>query len=562
MLEAGRFRLLVGALALWAVLVVARLGQLQLVQHADWRNEAEGQSERIRKITEARGDIRTRDGRLLAGSLASVSICANPSRIPRAQWPRLASELAPLAGLSPAQILQRFHDENGFIVLARGLDPDVANDVARLRQRGVWTERTETRAYPNESLAGPVVGFVDADGVGQAGLERFYDKTLAGVPSEYRLLCDGKTLPTAIDLRLEKAGRPGRSLVLAIDSRVQLVAEEELARMLDEVGGASAAAVVMDPTTGELFAVASAPGYDPAHPGAVPAAMRRNHAVEDAIEPGSVFKPIVVSAGLSSGVLEPSELVDCSGGGVEVAGVFMHDHASYGLLPVTEVIAQSSNAGAIRIAYRISAAPLDAMIRAFGFGDRTGVELPGETRGLYRGPRWWSALSRAGLALGEEITVSTVQVAQAYAAFANGGRLVHPRLVLETLEPDGTTVTPYRPGAGEQVISPTIARQVSAMLEAVVDHGTGGTAAVPGYRVAGKTGTAQKATDGVLRGGHHASWFAGFFPVERPRFVIVVCVDQPRATYWAADVAAPVFGRIAARLVTLYGLAPTVGTSA
>jgi cell division protein FtsI/penicillin-binding protein 2 len=560
-IDPRRFRVLAIALGVWAAMVAARLAQVQLVQHAGWRSEAAEQSERVREVKEARGEIRTRDGRLLAGSLSSVSVCANPSRISRSQWQVIAGRLAPLVGLRPDQVLARFRGEPGYIVLARNLDPEIAPLVARLRQRGLWTERAENRVYPNHGLAGPAVGFVDADDVGQAGLERFYDNTLAGVPSEYRLLCDGKTLPTAIDLRLEKAGRPGRSLLLALDSRVQLVVEQELANVLDRVGGEGAAAVVMDPENGELLAVASLPAYDPGRPGAVPPETRRDRAVEDAIEPGSVFKPIMIAAGIASGAVQPHELVDCSGGGVDVAGVFMHDHASFGLLPVSEVIAKSSNAGAIRLAYRIAPFALDETIRSLGFGERTGVELPAETRGLYRGPRFWSALSRAGLALGEEITVSVVQVAQAYAVFANGGRLVHPRLVLETLEPDGTSVIPYRPAVGTQVLPPTVARQVTAMLEGVVDHGTGTTAAVPGYRVAGKTGTAQKTTNGKLRGGHHASWFAGFLPVDHPRFVIVVCVDQPRATYWATDVAAPAFGRIAARLVDLFGLPPSLGVS-
>jgi len=562
MLPRARLRLVCAALGVWAAVVVVRLGQLQLLEHRSWRREAEGQSERIQRQREARGEIVTRDGRVLAGSSASVSVCCNPTRIPGAQRERVAAGLASLVGIPATEILRRFSSEEGFFYLAKDLDPAVAPAVRRLRQRGVWTESVENRIYPHATLAGPVIGFVDAEGVGQAGLERFYEKTLAGVPSEYRLLCDGKTLPTAIDLRLEKLGRPGRSLILAIDSRIQLVVEQELVRTLEEVGGSGAAAVVMHPATGELLAVASVPGYDPGRPGAVEAATRRNRAVEDAIEPGSTFKPIIVAAALGSGVVAPWELVDCSGGGVEVAGVFIRDHHDYGILPVTEVIARSSNAGAIRIAHRLAPAQLDELVRGLGFGATTGVELPAETSGLYRGPERWSALSRAGLALGQEITASPLQLARAYAAIANRGVLPRPLLVLETRDSDGRTVAPHRPVAGQRVLPERIADQVRDMLVATVEHGTGVPAGVLGYRVAGKTGTAQKAGEGGLRSGRHAAWFAGFFPAERPVAVLVVLVDEPRATYWANDVAAPAFGRIASRLATLLGIAPTAPEAA
>ncbi len=248
---------------------------------------------------------------------------------------------------------------------------------------------------------------------------------------------------------------------------------------------------------------------------------------------------------------------------MQIGRVFIPDHARFGLLPVREVIAQSSNAGAIRIAYRIAPDRLDAMIRAFGFGAPTGVELPSEARGLYHPPDHWSALSRAGLALGQEISVSAVQLAQGYAAIANGGVLVRPRLVMETVdERTGQVVTPYRTEPGRRVIAPEIAADVADMLQAVVDEGTGKTAAVAGYDVVGKTGTAQRAYEGNYHAGHHAAWFAGFFPRERPRVVIVVCVNQPEKTYWAAEVAAPTFGRIAARLATLLGLVPSAGSRA
>ncbi len=558
MIAVGRLRLLAVLLGLWAVVVWGRLAQLQLAEHGAWERQAMDQRERVREVKEARGEILTRDGRLLAGSLSSLAVCANATRLPRKSWPELAASLSPLLGVPAAEIRSRFASEKGFFYLAKDLPAEVGSSIEPLSQRGLWTERSERRIYPLGPLAGTVVGFVDAEGLGQAGLERSYESTLAGIPSIYRELCDGKILSTPIDLRLEKAGRPGQSLVLSLDSRVELVVEQELERTLDTIGARGAAAVVMDPRTGEVLALGSLPGYDPARAGQSRPEWRRNRAVEYAIEPGSVFKPIIVAAALSSGAVSPGELVDCSGGGIQVANVFMRDHGHFGLLSVRDVIAQSSNTGAIRIAHRLGAEQLDGMIRALGFGRRTGIELPAETSGLYRGPQSWSALSRAGLALGEEIAVSPLQVAQAYAAIANGGILVRPVLVRETLDPEGRPVTPSRRQDGVRVMPAVVARQVASMLEAVVDEGTGKAAQVPGYRVGGKTGTAQKGADGGgLRSGSHAAWFAGFLPVQDPSLVIVVCVDEPRRTYWASDVAAPVFGRIAARLMALLGIPPS-----
>jgi cell division protein FtsI (penicillin-binding protein 3) len=556
MLNTSRLRWLQGTLAAWALVVVGRLVQVQAVEHRVWEAESARQREHTLEVEEPRGDIRSRDGRLLAGSVERVAVWANPRKIPRENWEAAAAGLAPLTGRSRQDILASLREHNGFFYLAKDLDPQVTEVVGKLHLRGVGTLRTERRVYPHGSLAGPTVGFVNADGNGQAGLEAFYDRTLRGVPSLYRELRDGKIYPTKLDLRLESAGRPGQSLVLALDCRVQQVVEEELGRSIAEIGAKGASAVVMNPSNGELLAIASLPSYDPGNLGQVQAEQRRNRAVEDALEPGSTFKPIVVAAAMTAGVLDPWEMVDCSGGGVQVANVFIHDHARYGLLPVRELLAKSSNAGAIRIAHRLSAAQLDTMIRELGFGQATRVELPGETRGIYRSPQRWSALSRASLALGQEISTTPLQLAQAYAAIANGGLLVHPTLVVETCDRSGRVLTPYRPQPGTRVLPASVASSLATLLEAVVEDGTGKAADVPGYRVAGKTGTAQRASGGSYAAGRHVAWFVGFLPMPDPSLVIVVCVDEPSSNYWASEVAAPVFGRIAARIVTLLGLPP------
>jgi cell division protein FtsI/penicillin-binding protein 2 len=562
MVNTMRLRWIAWALSAWVAVVVLRLLQIQVLDHKTWESGSARQREHPLEVEEPRGDIVSRDGRLLAGSLERVAVYANPRKIPREVWGSVASGLAPLVGQPASAVLAQLRDHDGFFYLAKDLDPQITDAVGKLRQRSVGTIRTERRVYPHGPLAGPVVGYINAEGDGQAGLEAFYDRTLRGVPSVYRVLRDGKTSPTFLDLRLEKRGRPGQSLAISIDCRIQLVVEQELARTIAETGAKGASVVVIDPRDGELLAMASLPSYDPGHLGQSPSEGRRNRAVEDALEPGSTFKPFIVAAAMTAGVLDPSELVDCSGGGVEIANVFIHDHARYGLLPVQQVLAKSSNAGAIRIAYRVGTNQLDETIRRMGFGQPTRVELPAETRGIYRGPQSWSALSRAGLALGQEISATTIQLAQAYAAIANGGFLVHPRLVFETRDRSGRPITPYQPQPRVRVLPADVAVRLASMLEAVVEEGTGKAADVPGYRVAGKTGTAQRASSGSYSAGRHVAWFAGFLPMPDPSLVIVVCVDEPVSNYWAADVAAPAFGRIATRTVLLLGLEPTDGSRA
>jgi len=562
MLPRERFLIVVVALAAWAALVCGRLVQVQVLQHERWLAEATRQQEKTIEIEEPRGEIVSRDGRVLASSVERVAVYANPRQVPAAQWSTVAQRLQPIVGLSAEAILARFREREGFFYLAKDLDPEVAGAVAQLRQRGVGTLRIERRVYPHGELAGPVIGFVDAEGTGQAGLEASYDRTLRGSPSVFRLLRDGKSLPTPLDLRLEKPGRAGISLYLTIDTRVQSAVEQELESVVAAFEAKRASAVVLDPASGELLAVASVPSYSPARPGEVAAERRRNYAVEMALEPGSTFKPFIVAAALENGVLAAHDVVDCSGGGVQVAGYFIRDHATYGMLSVRDLLTHSSNAGAIRIAHRLAPNALDGFVSRCGFGRPCGVELPAESAGVYRGPKSWSALSRAGLAIGQEITVSPLQLAQGYAIFANGGMLVQPTIVRETRDAAGKPVTPYRQRSATRVLPAPVARAMSELLSGVVEEGTGVAAQVDGFRIAGKTGTAQKPIDGSYSAGAHAPWFAGYFPLSAPRLVIVVCVDEPRTRFWASDVAAPTFGRIAARLATLLGIEPSPGVSA
>lgn len=558
-LNPRRFRLLVGSLVVATAVVVARLAQVQLVQHRFWLAEAERQQETLVPVDSPRGTITTRDGLILAGSVEKVAVYVNPKRLGRERWSWAAQQLAPLVGKSAADILNELQRRSGFFYLARGLDPKVREQVARLHLKGCGTLPSEQRVYPMGTFAAAVVGFVNGEGKGQAGVEASCQNLLAGEPRLVRLSRDGKRVPTQLEEQTEREGRPGYHVQLTLDARVQWVLEEELARTLDRVGGKGGAAVAMDPSTGQILGLASLPSFDPENLARYPKEAWHNRAVETVLEPGSTFKPFVVAAALQAGVVRPDSSVDCSGGGVQVAGVFIRDHARYGVLPLAQVLSFSSNAGAIRLALRTPAETLDQVIRTFGFGTPTGVELPAESPGLYRplASRQWSALTPAGLALGQEISVTALQLARAYAVFANGGLLLQPTLIHQVRDSTGATVAAHRPQPPRRVLPPEVAATVAGMLEQVVREGTGRAAQVAGFRVAGKTGTAQKAVGGSYKSGRHAAWFAGFFPMPHPQLVLVVCVDEPEATYWAAEVAAPAFGRMAARLLQLFGHTPT-----
>ena len=558
-LSPSRFRLVVVALVAWTLIAWLRLAQVQVLQHERWHREATRQQERSVPVNQPRGDIRTRDGRLLAGSVQRVSVYAIPGQIPAARVQAVAESLSPLVGLSAEETRNRLAGRNAFFYLGRDFDPEIARAVIGLHVRGVGIHSNERRVYPHGPLAGPVVGWVNADGEGQAGIERAYQNTLAGSPAVYREFRDGRRMPTALELRQEKAGRQGMSLVLTLDSRIQQLVEEELLRTTVAVGAAGAAGVVMDPYTGEVLALVSLPAYDPGALGLVPPEWRRNRAVEDAVEPGSSFKPFILAAALSEGVLSPAELIDCTGGGIQVGNTFFRDNGRYGALPLHEMLAKSSNVGAIRIAHRLNPDVMEAALRRFGFGSRTGIEMPAEASGILRSQRHWSQLSRAGIALGQEVSTSALQMARAYAAIANGGRLITPTLVRETRSRSGEVAVPFRPQKGEQVLPPDAAALLRELLEFAVTKGTGKGAHLAGYRVAGKTGTAQRAMAGGYAGGHHAAWFAGFLPAHRPQVVLVLYIDQPSTAYWASEVAAPTAGRIAAGLLPMLGLLPIEG---
>ena len=334
---------------------------------------------------------------------------------------------------------------------------------------------------------------------------------------------------------------------LTIDEVLQYIAERELARAVERSGAKSGSVVVLDPATGEILALANQPTFDPNNYKKASSAARRNRAATDYFEPGSIFKVILAAGALEEGVIRPTDQFYGENGAIEVGGVTIRDHEKYGWLSVREILAHSSNVGAIKIGQKLGKSLYYHYISGFGFGSLTGVDLPGETPGLIRRPKGWSALSLSVLSIGQEVSVTPVQFATAFAAVANGGTLMRPHVVRGLRTQDGTLVRPVEPVVVRRVISEATARTLMEMLTSVVDDGTGKEAAVPGYTVAGKTGTAQKVDPATGRYSHRkiVASFVGAIPAESPRLVILVTIDEPETLRWGAAIAAPTFRAIA-----------------
>ena len=477
-------RLVFGVLlaAAFAALVIARLVQVQVLEFVPLRKVAAVQQERRLVLPAARGAVTDRHGK-------------------------------PLAMTLPAD-----------------------------RRR---THQSE-RLYPRGALAAQLVGYVSKDGHGQEGVELAHDRFLQGADG-FRVVGANargrlRTIPTS---RVE-APRDGSNVVLTIDATAQSVLERELARTVDDTEARGATGVLLDPSTGDILAIASYPSFDPQHPGDSPAAYRKIRALTDMHEPGSTFKAMTVAACLEEGLVTPSTLVESSKRMELAGGHSLHDKQDYGWVTVEETLIHSVNTATAQLGRKLGAEKLYEYSRAFGFGCVTGVDLPGEVSGILRRPSDWSGRSLETVAIGQELAVTPLQLACAYAAIANRGILMKPRIVREVREAGGGDSRDFRARRVRRVVSSETARTLSAMLALVVEQGTGETARIPGVEVAGKTGTAQwfDPKSGRYDPSSHVSSFAGFVPVDDPRLVGVVMVERPAGVGWGREVAAPCFRRI------------------
>lgn len=557
-LHTRRLLQLFAFLAAWALVVICRLVQVQIVRHDHYVSKAQRQQERTLALNPVRGAILDVKKRVLAESVSAESIYADPQSI--ADRRATAKAIATVLHVDRKELEAKLDTNGGFVWVARQLPMNVAADVKRLKLPGIYFLEEHRRSYPHATLAANVVGYVGLDGSGLAGVEHSFDSYVHGKAGKVTLLRDARRGMYLVGG--EGANRPvdGNDVVLTIDSVVQFIAERALARAVGKYNAAGGSVVVMDPRDGAVLAMASAPTFDPNRFGEFAPAAWRNRNVQDMYEPGSTFKIVTASAGLEEGIVTPSQILDCGNGAIAIGNTEIHEHGhnAYGLMSFEDVMVHSSNVGAVRVGLGVGQQRFYDWIRRFGFGERTGVQLPGETAGLVRRVERWSQLSNAEMSIGQEIGVTPLQVASAVATVANGGMRVTPRVVDRIVDAkDNVIYRPARP-APVRVMSERTAAVLNEILKAVVVRGTGQPAALIDHVVAGKTGTAQKAGRGGYSPDKFVASFAGYVPADRPRLVILVVVDEPRGAQYGGTVAAPAFKEIAESTLRYLGVPPSL----
>jgi cell division protein FtsI (penicillin-binding protein 3) len=502
-----------------------------------------------------RGDILARDGRALATTVMSPSLIVDPARVEPGERDALAARLAALVGRDPASVLTQLEGGGRYARIAAHVHPAVAEEAERLRHPAVWVERERKRYYPEQDLAGQVLGFVDAGGVGRAGLELALDDALDGgtIVMSRRRDRNGVVLDRP---EIDVDASAGRDVHTTLDRTVQHAVERALDHVVVAHAPKAATAIVVDVHTGDVLALANVPALNPNRVEA-DATPQRNRSIQDHFEPGSVLKPFTMAAALESGLITEESMIDCEGGLWMIGRSRVRDDHPKGTISATEVLKYSSNIGSAKLAIELGPERFIGFLDAFGFGERTGIPLPGEIGGTVRRPARIKTIELATTAFGQGMTVSALQLAMATSAVANGGFLMEPRLVTEIVDQDGIPEARFEPIRVRRVISEETAAAVTRMMMTVTEPGgTGTRARVPGYLVAGKTGTAQKASAGGYGDGRIGS-FIGFAPADDPAVAIVVMVDEPSiGSKYGGIVAAPAFSEIAAATLHHLGIEP------
>ena len=520
------------ALGLCGVALVVRAVDLQFVDSQFYQQQGDARFLRDLPIATSRGTITDRNGEPLAVSSPVESIWVNPKEILTStdRLPQLASALHIDQDVLESRISQRADRE--FVYLRRHMNPDEAAAILALEIPGVYSQREFRRFYPQGEVMAHVLGFTNIDDRGQEGLELAFDDWLAGEPGLKRVIRDRRgRIVENVDLI--RSAEPGKDLTLSIDRRLQYLAYRELKTAILENSASSGSVVALDIKTGEILAIVNQPSFNPnARDGGEPAA-RRNRAVTDVFEPGSVIKAFTVAAALETGKFTPDTPIETAPGYITVGGHTVHDINYFGTVSPTRLLTKSSNVASIKLAAEMSAEHMHDLLYRFGFGRTTGSGFPGEAAGVLTNPRGWGTLEKATIAFGYGLSVNALQLAQAYAAIGNQGVMITPTFVHGT--------------RGEQrtVIDPHLANQLMTMLETVTGpEGSAKTARVPGFRVAGKTGTSRQAVAGGYQK-RYISLFAGLVPASNPRFAVVVMINDPTGSaYYGGAVAAPVFGRM------------------
>jgi cell division protein FtsI (penicillin-binding protein 3) len=543
----SRLYLLGAMLLLWCFAICGRLVYLQIFRYGSFAKQAEHQQQRAIPLAAKRGVIYDRAGRELAMSVLVDSAFAVPSETK--DLPTAVSLITRITGEDARVVLADCRAHKSFCWLARKADDETIERIKSLNLQGIHFQREPKRFYPNRDLAAQVLGEVGMEDSGQSGIEHEFDDQLRGSAGKMFISVDARKQWFS---DVEKQPETGDSLVLTVDKNIQYIAEKELEQAIHDTQAIAGTVIVENPHTGEILALANRPTFDPnQHKQITPAALT-NRAVSYVYEPGSAFKVVTISAALEEKLTNPDEIFDCQMGAIVYNGMRIRDAKPHGLLPVWGVLAKSSNVGTIKIALRLGEERYYKYIRAFGFGQQTGIELPGETRGLTKTPSRWSKVSIAAISIGQEIGISPIQLAALVSTIANDGVRIAPRIVMGTTPPQGSLQTvAFHPAEGQRVISPYTAAEMRSMMQKVVLEGTGREATLEGYSSAGKTGTGQKVdpATGVYSKTKYVASFAGFAPVNNPQIVVTVILDSAVGRHQGGEISAPVFKRISQQVL-------------
>jgi len=543
----ARLYLLGGMLLLWCVAICGRLIYLQIFCYGSFARQAEHQQQREIPLSAKRGVIYDRAGHELAMSVLVDSAFAVPSEVK--DLPTAVSLITRITGEDRNVVLADCRNHKTFCWVARKNNDETIERIRSLNLQGIHFQKEPKRFYPARDLAAQVVGTVGMEDSGQSGIEHEFDDELRGRAGKMFISVDARRQWFS---DVEKQPEQGESLVLTIDKNIQYIAEKELDQAIHDTQAIAGTVIVENPHTGEILALANRPTFNPNLRKEITPGALTNRAVSYVYEPGSTFKLVTISAALEEKLTNPNEVFDCQMGSIVYNGMRIRDSKPHGLLPVWGVLAESSDVGAIKIALRLGEDRFYKYIRAFGFGQQTGIELPGETRGLTKPVSRWSKVSIAAISMGQEIGISPIQLAGLVSTFANDGVWVAPRILTGKVEPQGTQQTvAFHPGASRRVISSYTAAEMRSMMQKVVLEGTGRKAILEGYSSAGKTGTAQKVdpATGAYSKTKYIGSFAGFAPVNNPQIVVAVILDSAVGLHQGGQVSAPVFHRVAQQVL-------------
>jgi len=583
-LRMARFWIICLFFLLWVCAIAGRLFVLQIVHHQEYVEKAQKQQQRTFEVAPRRGILYDRNLHELAMTVQADSIYAEPTEIDDKK--EAARVLAAIVHTdsddgqtSEEQILNRLNNGHNFAWVARRVSPEASAKVRSLGIKGVYFQKEFERFYPDNEIAAQVLGYVGVDDTGLGGLEQKFEPQLHGVSGHMFMAVDARRRVLG---STEREPEPGQNLVLTIDSNIQFLAERALDHAMERTQAANGTVVVQDVHTGQILALAIRPTFNPNLFRHTTPALLRNHAVSDVYEPGSTFKLVAYSAALDQGVVKPDDPVDCQGGSITLAGRVIHDNQGehYGVIPVHKALEVSSDVGAIKMALKVGQEKYYDYVRAFGFGQRAGVELPGETRGLLRPVNRWGPSSIGSVAMGQEIAVTPLQLVSMVSTIANGGTYLPPHVLMPApssaaanngqktpaAQPPALQAMPFRlggelpnplPPGAHRVLSELSAAEMRKMMEGVVLYGTGKSAQLNGFSSGGKTGTAQKVdprTHLYSKTMHIAS-FAGIAPVNNPVIAVAVVIDTPKGgSYYGAQVSAPVFAEVAQQVLEYMGV--------